>query len=354
VSAATSAGYGSLARFELLRELGRGAQARVWLAHDPRLDREVALKLMDAEADADAVNLWLHEARAVSRLSHPNVVPVFEADEHEGQPYLVFEYVEGPTLAQARRGQPPMPAKEAVELMIGVLDALAAAHEQGIVHRDLKPSNILLGSDGRARVMDFGIAGRVAPPRRAGGRRGATMVLDANEGRIMGTPGYISPEAARGAAPVPAMDVFAAGVKGSSAVAAEIATTVMRKPMLFWNASALPTISGGHARAERDENCGESATTATPQASNSASSAGAGQPCANGNARHAAADPASAPAATRAPPTARDARPPTMQPSAPAPSTTNAAHDSASPASRVASSAGTSTHIVYSSHMWPK
>jgi serine/threonine protein kinase len=212
VSAATSAGYGSLARFELLRELGRGAQARVWLAHDPRLDREVALKLMDAEADADAVNMWLHEARAVSRLSHPNVVPVFEADEHEGQPYLVFEYVEGPTLAQARRGQPPMPAKQAVEMMIGVLDALAAAHEQGIVHRDLKPSNILLGSDGRARVMDFGIAGRVAPPRRAGGRRGATLVLDANDGRIMGTPGYISPEAARGEAPVPAMDVFAAGV----------------------------------------------------------------------------------------------------------------------------------------------
>ena len=209
----TSTGYGSLARFELLRELGRGAQARVWLAHDPRLDREVALKLLDADADSDAVTEWLHEARAVSRLSHPNVVPVFEADEVDGQPYLVFEYVEGPTLSQARRGQPPMPARQAVELMLDVLDALAAAHEQGIVHRDLKPSNILLGSDGRARVMDFGIAARVAPPRRAAGRRsdGADMASLA-DGRIMGTPGYISPEAARGEAPVPAMDVFAAGV----------------------------------------------------------------------------------------------------------------------------------------------
>ncbi|KPF52676.1 serine/threonine protein kinase [beta proteobacterium AAP51] len=211
--AQTGAGYGSLARFELLRELGRGAQARVWLAHDPRLDREVALKLLDADADSDAVSEWLHEARAVSRLSHPNIVPVFEADEEDGQPYLVFEYVEGPTLSQARRGQPPMPARQAAELMIGVLDALAAAHEQGIVHRDLKPSNILLGSDGRARVMDFGIAARVAPPRRAAGRRGAApQAPNAADGRIMGTPGYISPEAARGEAPMPAMDVFAAGV----------------------------------------------------------------------------------------------------------------------------------------------
>ena len=209
----TGAGYGSLARFELLRELGRGAQARVWLAHDPRLDREVALKLLDADADSDAVTEWLHEARAVSRLSHPNVVPVFEADEVDGQPYLVFEYVEGPTLSQARRGQPAMAPRQAAELMIGVLDALAAAHDQGIVHRDLKPSNILLGSDGRARVMDFGIAARVAPPRRAAGRRGGgAEMANIADGRIMGTPGYISPEAARGEAPVPAMDVFAAGM----------------------------------------------------------------------------------------------------------------------------------------------
>jgi serine/threonine protein kinase len=191
-----AAGYSRLARFQLLRELGRGAQARVWLAHDPRLEREVALKLLDPASDADAVSQWLHEARAVSRLTHPHIVPVFEADEHDGQPYLVFEYVEGPTLAQARRGKPAMAAKEAVTLLLGVLDALAAAHAQGIVHRDLKPSNILLGSDGRARVMDFGIAARVAQ----------------GDGRIVGTPGYMSPEAARGEPPLPAMDVFAAGV----------------------------------------------------------------------------------------------------------------------------------------------
>ena len=207
-----------LARFELLRELGRGAQATVWLAHDPRLDREVAVKLLDPAADALAVSEWLHEARAVSRLTHPHIVPVFEADEFEGQPYLVFEYVEGPTLAEARRKRPAWPAKEAVAMLLGVLDALSAAHEQGIVHRDLKPSNILLGLDGRARVMDFGIAARTNPGegrKRSGfdAADGRTRSgFDAADGRIVGTPGYISPEAARGEAPVPAMDVFAAGV----------------------------------------------------------------------------------------------------------------------------------------------
>ena len=213
-TAATTAGTGQLGRFELLRLLGKGAQAKVWLAHDPRLDREVALKLLDPGADAVAVSQWLHEARAVSRLTHPNIVPVFEADEQHNQPYLVFEYVEGPTLAQERQGKKPMPARDAVMLMLGVLDALAAAHEMGVVHRDLKPSNILIGTDGRPRVMDFGIAARVAQRGPAGNTAGGRKRegFDMAEGRIVGTPGYISPEAARGAAPVPAMDVFAAGM----------------------------------------------------------------------------------------------------------------------------------------------
>ena len=196
-----------LARFQLLRELGRGAQAVVWLAHDPRLDREVAVKLLSGEVDASTRHEWLNEARAVSRLTHPNIVPVFEADEFEGAPYLVFEYVEGPTLHEQRRKSPSLPAREAVTLMLGVLDALAAAHEQGIVHRDLKPSNVLLGRDGRPRVMDFGIAARIAQ----GKARGAAA-LPAGDGLIVGTPGYMSPEAARGETPMPAMDVFSAGV----------------------------------------------------------------------------------------------------------------------------------------------
>jgi serine/threonine protein kinase len=184
-------------RFVLKEELGRGAQATVWLAHDERLERDVALKLLSPDADTLAVSQWLHEARAVSRLSHPNIVPVFEADEHAGQPYLVFELVRGRTLADALRRNGAMAQRDAGTLMVGVLDALRTAHEQGIVHRDLKPSNILLDGQGRARVMDFGIAARVA---------------EAGDGRIVGTPGYMSPEAAQGLSPTPQMDVFSAGM----------------------------------------------------------------------------------------------------------------------------------------------
>ena len=187
-----------LGRFELRKVLGQGAQATVWLAHDPRLDREVALKLMHpgAASDTDAVAQWLQEARSVSRLTHPNIVPVFEADLHQQQPYLVFEYVPGTTLAEALRRRGAMPPREGVNLMLGVLDALQAAHDAAVVHRDLKPSNILVGENGRARVMDFGIAARVQ---------------DADPGtilQIVGTPGYMSPEAARGLAPAVAMDIF--------------------------------------------------------------------------------------------------------------------------------------------------
>lgn len=197
MNAVSSPARQRVGRFELQRLLGRGAQASVWLAHDPRLQRDVAVKLMTGGADAAAVSEWLHEAHAVSRLSHPHIVPVFEADDGGGQPYLVFEYVEGGTVTELVRREGALAPRRAVELMIGVLDALATAHAQGIVHRDLKPSNVLLGADGRARVMDFGIAARVS-----GGA----------DGRIVGTPGYLSPEAARGEAPSPRMDVFSAGV----------------------------------------------------------------------------------------------------------------------------------------------
>ncbi len=191
----------AVGRFKPLRSLGQGAQATVWLAHDPRLDREVALKVLTQAVDRASVDAWLHEARAVSRLTHPNIVPVFEADIEAGQTYMVFEYVPGGTLTERLRQRGRLPAREAVALMLGILDGLHAAHQAGVVHRDLKPSNILIDSTGRPKVMDFGIAGRVA----AGGT--ATR-----PNRIVGTPGYISPEAARGDAPSPVMDVFAAAV----------------------------------------------------------------------------------------------------------------------------------------------
>jgi serine/threonine protein kinase len=188
----------ALGRFKVIKLLGEGAQAAVWLAYDPRLDREVAVKVLRPGTDAVSVDTWLHEARAVSRLTHPNIVPVFEADVQDGQAYMVFEYVAGGTLGDRLRAQPGLSVRDAVELMVGVLGGLQAAHEAEVVHRDLKPSNILFDASGRPRVMDFGIAARLSDA--------------ARPQRIIGTPGYISPEAASGAAPSPLMDVFAAAV----------------------------------------------------------------------------------------------------------------------------------------------
>ncbi|MBV8603630.1 MAG: HDOD domain-containing protein [Pelomonas sp.] len=185
-------------RFKLLKSLGEGAQATVWLAHDPRLDREVAVKALRPGADPRAVDEWLDEARAVSRLTHPNIVPVFEADVQGQQSYLVFEYVPGGTLADKLRAKPMQSAREAVALVIGVLAGLEAAHDAGVIHRDLKPSNILIDPQGKPRVMDFGIAARVSDASRPQ--------------RVVGTPGYISPEAAQGLKPCAQMDVFACAV----------------------------------------------------------------------------------------------------------------------------------------------
>jgi len=189
-----------IGRFELRRELGQGAQATVWLGFDARLEREVAVKLMHADSatDPDAVHQWLQEARSVSRLTHPNIVPVFEADMHAQQPYLVFEYVPGPTLSQHLKARGALPATDAVAMMVGVLDALHTAHTASVVHRDLKPSNILVDGGGRARVMDFGIAARLNDP--------------GNLDQVVGTPGYMSPEATKGGLPAATMDVFSAGV----------------------------------------------------------------------------------------------------------------------------------------------
>ncbi len=200
VDKALPADLPELGRFRLMQRLGEGAQATVWLAHDPLLDREVAVKLLKAGSEAASVDEWLHEARAVSRLTHPNIVPVFEADSQGGRSYLVFEYVSGGTLAERLRERGRLPAKEAIALTLGLLDGLAAAHAAGIVHRDLKPSNILIDARGRARVMDFGIAARIAPS----AQRGAN--------RVVGTPGYLSPEAARGEPASASMDIFALSI----------------------------------------------------------------------------------------------------------------------------------------------
>lgn len=192
-----------LGRFELRRILGQGAQSVVWLAFDPRLEREVAIKLIKVGEGASiaAIPQWLQEARHVSRLSHPNIVPVFEADVQDLHPYLVFEYVPGQTLTELLAANGAMPAVEAADLMSDVLDALAVAHAAGVIHRDVKPSNILVDQSGRARVMDFGIAAPVQQPSGNGAAQAPA-----------GTPGDMAPEVAQGGVATPAVDVFSAGM----------------------------------------------------------------------------------------------------------------------------------------------
>ena len=171
-----------IGRFEILRELGRGAQSIVYLCNDPHLQREVAIKTLHfAEADRRDSQSLLAEARTVSKLRHANIVPIFEAGEQDGDPYLVFEYVEGGNLSQLLKEQPVSPV-HAAEIAIAVLDALGQAHAQGIIHRDLKPSNILIDAKGTPRVMDFGIAVRVSETQ-------ATR-----EDGLMGSPPYMAPE----------------------------------------------------------------------------------------------------------------------------------------------------------------
>ena len=197
----------TLGRFELKKLLGRGAQAAVWLAHDPLLQRDVALKLLHSPADGSLppeAQQWLMEARNLSRLTHPHIVTLFEADVYDNRPGLVLEYVPGPSLAQQLKTGGALAPSRAVAVMTEVLAALEAAHRQGVVHRDLKPANILLGEQGHAKVTDFGLALRVdGTP--------SGQLAQAMPG-VTGTPGYLSPESARGQPPRPVSDVFSAGL----------------------------------------------------------------------------------------------------------------------------------------------
>lgn len=174
----------------IVRQLGAGGMGVVWLAEDSRLQRKVALKTVRG-ADADTIEgrqRLMREARAAATLNHPNIATVHDVLDVDGQVVVVFEYVEGDTLA-ARLQRGPLSVPEAVEISWQLADALASAHAQGIIHRDLKPSNVVLSPDGRAKVLDFGIA-RILP---AGADLSAT-VPGTIGGGLVGTPGYAAPE----------------------------------------------------------------------------------------------------------------------------------------------------------------
>ena len=191
-------------RYELLSELGRGTSGVVYKAHDPKLDRLVAMKILRAELvslDESGVGVkqrFHQEAVAAGRLTHPAIVAVHDVGEAEGRPFMVMEYIEGGTLADLLLGGRPLPLTDAVGIVVQVCAALDYAHRHGVVHRDIKPRNILVGP-GVTKVTDFGTA----------------RILDASHtqtGTMLGTPAYMSPEMVRGQAADPRSDLFSVGV----------------------------------------------------------------------------------------------------------------------------------------------
>ncbi len=189
--------------YYIMEELGRGGMGVVYLAADLTLHRRVALKMLhrSSKISADHRRRFLGEARAAARLHHPNLVQIFDSSEFEGHPFLVFELVEGGTLAE-RLQRKPLTFEESAELMETLCRALQFAHDRHIIHRDLKPSNILLGIDGVPRITDFGLAKRLDE--------------DANQtisGQVIGTPSYMAPEQAAGlaATSTPAVDIYSLG-----------------------------------------------------------------------------------------------------------------------------------------------
>jgi serine/threonine protein kinase len=191
-----------IGRFELVRILGKGAQGTVYLARDPHLQRQVAIKTLhvgESENRERSIKALLDEARIVSKFQHPNIVTVYDAGEHEGSPYLVFEYVEGTTLAALLKKQTRLPVARAGEIAVQILDGIAYAHQKQIAHRDLKPANIMIDSNGTARIMDFGIARSLSQEK-------------ATTAELFGTPFYMAPEYISQGVFDPKSDIFSVGM----------------------------------------------------------------------------------------------------------------------------------------------
>jgi serine/threonine-protein kinase len=190
-------------RYEVEELVGTGGMSSVFRAHDRLLDRKVALKVLHPQysEDAEYVERFRREARAVAALSHPNIVTVIDRGEHEGHQFIVFEYIAGENLKQLIQRRGPAPVTTALELAMQIARGLSFAHQQGLIHRDIKPQNVLLNGDGEAKVTDFGIA------RSLDVQQGMTQT-----GTVLGTSDYIAPEQAQGQRVDEHTDVYSLGV----------------------------------------------------------------------------------------------------------------------------------------------
>jgi len=202
-----------LGPYELLAPLGAGGMGEVYRARDTRLGREVAVKILPASfsADSDRLRRFEQEARAASALNHPNILTIHDVGSHAGSPFVVSELLEGETLRQVLAGG-ALSARKTVEYAVQIAQGLAAAHEKGIVHRDLKPENLFVTKDGRAKILDFGLAKLAAPRAEKGeGTEEPTLPLGSESGIVFGTVGYMSPEQVRGQPADHRSDIFSFG-----------------------------------------------------------------------------------------------------------------------------------------------
>src|ERR1039458_6212782 len=201
-----------LGPYEIVSPLGAGGMGEVYRARDPRLKREVAIKVLPqaTSLDPDRLRRFEQEALATAALNHPNILAVFDIGENEGSPYVVSELLEGETLRERLRSG-AIATRKTLDYALQIAHGLAAAHEKGIIHRDLKPENLFLTKDGRVKILDFGLA-KLTQVDSGSNNSMATVTHGATEaGMVLGTAGYMSPEQVRGMALDPRSDIFSFG-----------------------------------------------------------------------------------------------------------------------------------------------
>src|ERR1035438_2905745 len=200
-----------LGPYEIASALGAGGMGEVYRARDTRLERTVAIKILPESLSSDRERLerFQEEARILSTLNHPNLMAIYDVGSQDGMHFLVSEFLEGQTLRE-RLAAGPLTQRRAIDYGLQVARGLAAAHEKGIVHRDLKPENLFITSDGRVKILDFGLA-KLTRPEAVSGADAPTVHAVTEPGLIMGTAGYMSPEQVRGQVADPRSDIFSFG-----------------------------------------------------------------------------------------------------------------------------------------------
>jgi serine/threonine protein kinase len=203
-----------LGPYEIVSPLGAGGMGEVYRARDTRLGREVAVKVLPADLvhDSERLQRFEREARAAGILSHPNILVIYDVGTHEGNPYVVSELLEGATLRDVM-GSAPLPPSKAIAYALQIAKGLAAAHAKGIVHRDLKPENLFVTQDGHVKILDFGLAKLIQmDDPQVAVSQAVTRTVATQDGRIIGTFGYMSPEQLRGQPADHRSDIFSFGI----------------------------------------------------------------------------------------------------------------------------------------------